>query len=738
MRRPLCAAGLVFITMVSLLTLKNIGNIRDHSELEGKARTMEGRVSVVEHRDYEDYSVTYVYLKLTERNDPFDRGAVIRCACSGDLSLRPKIGARAGIKGRIQAWSRARNPGMFDQFLYRKALGVECGLKDCEILYVSGDHDRYREFLSEIRNYLGLMLDRVFGIRDGSILRAVALGDKSSLDEETRSMYQRNGIIHILAVSGLHISVLGMGLYGALKKLRVPSFFSVLLSVFFMCSYGLMCGSSASAVRAVTMFSIRMGAVLLKRTYDILTALTAAAIMILASSPLYVTQAGFLFSFTAVLSISAMTPVTDEILMVRSFKGFANKIISAFTSGIDVALATLPIHTGFYYSFPIISLLINLIVIPLMTVVMAGAVISMILGSLYLPMAYIAAFPVKIVLRIYYLLCVFGDHLPVSSVITGCPPVYRIVLYYLILSVPFIIKDRCSPAVFVITSLIAVSLLVFRPAAGFSITFVDVGQGDCIYITDGNGLDILVDGGSSTETGPGERIIAPFLKYNGVGSIEYIFVTHLDSDHYNGITELIEMSSKGGPKIDRVLLNCAVLKNGGEKLEAFSSVCRENGVSICPVRAGDSLVSQRDSLEIHCIYPSSDSGDPEEMNEISTVLAVRYGDLTCLLTGDIEGRGETDLTGIIRRNKELQNADILKLAHHGSKNSSSEDFLSVLSPGISVISAGKNNRYGHPAPETLKRLDEWDIPYLCTIDSGAITFRTAPFSVSRFFSVPSK
>ncbi|MCR5303726.1 MAG: DNA internalization-related competence protein ComEC/Rec2 [Lachnospiraceae bacterium] len=750
MRRPLCAAGLVFISVVFLYVMKILPRIPDYSELEGRSFTIAGITDRRESREYDGRPVTYVYVRLNEDVLPFEKGSVLKCVLS-DPEAGPKTGSGIKIKGLVEPFSKARNPGSFDNLLYQRSLGICCSLKNCIILYETEEYDHYREALSMVREYLGMLLDRVFGEDDGSILRAVTLGDKTALDSETKAMYQRNGIIHILAVSGLHISVLGAGLYRMLKKTGLPSAVSVSLAVFFMYSYGQMCGSSASAVRAITMFSIRMGAVLLHRTYDLLTALTAAALMILASSPLYITQAGFLFSFSAVFAVGAVSPVTDDILMLRGIKGRRKKLISAFSSGADIALITLPIHTGFYYSFPVISLVINLIVIPLMTVVMAGAIVSMALGAVFLPLAFLPAFPVKMILRLYEGLCTLGDMMPVNNVITGCPAPFRIVIYYALISIPLIFHRDHSPATFLTTVLAAASLLVFRPCTGFGMTFLDVGQGDCIYITDGRGTDILTDGGSTTEMSPGERIIEPFLKYNGIDELDCVFITHLDADHYNGIMEMIEMSGAGCVKIKQILLNECVVQNGGEKLKELSDLCDSLDIPLRTISKGD-MVNAGD-LTVRCLYPESTrkrqdlkgrsalegtKGSPypsdgnEDMNSLSTVLRVEYRDFTCLLTGDIQDTGEEKLTEIIRSEEGFRDTDILKVAHHGSKNSTPAEFLELTKPAVSIISAGKDNSYGHPHRETLKRLDDAGSLIYSTKEYGAISVTLSNENESAF------
>ena len=256
------------------------------------------------------------------------------------------------------------------------------------------------------------------------------------------------------------------------------------------------------------------------------------------------------------------------------------------------------------------------------------------------------------------------------------------------------------------------------------VTVLDVGQGDCIFIRDREGKKMLVDGGSSDLSSVGTYRIEPFLLSQGVRKLEYVFVTHGDADHINGIQELLQ-NQKQGVEIDALVLPPEEYMD--EKLLHLAEIAKENGTKVLTIYSGEEV-----GTYLKCIAPLTTRknehtrGRMEEVprleagNEASVVLELKDGAFRMLLTGDLEGRGEEQLveSGV------LESCPILKAGHHGSKNSGSEEFLQIVKPRLTLISAGIENRYGHPHEETLERLQEIGSEVLSTQDHGAITLRS--------------
>jgi competence protein ComEC len=248
--------------------------------------------------------------------------------------------------------------------------------------------------------------------------------------------------------------------------------------------------------------------------------------------------------------------------------------------------------------------------------------------------------------------------------------------------------------------------LYFSPMQGFFVTFLDVGQGDCIVIHSPAGHTYMIDGGSTDVSNVGQYRILPYLKSQGISSLDYVMITHFDEDHYNGIEELME---SGYP-----IKNLIVFRNIDAKEEEYQTVkalALKNKTPIILFSKGDKL--QEKNMSFICLFP--EKSYEAEKNQQSLVFWLKYKEFDCLLTGDLEKQGEEDLCRM-----DLPKVELLKVGHHGSKNASSEALLAKIDPLYAVISCGINNRYGHPHADTIKRLKNQGSQIRVTAECGAV------------------
>ncbi len=622
----------------------------------------------------------------------------------------PAMGSVVLMEGKFYAFSHGTNPGQFDGADYYRILGQQGRLMQAECLSESRDHSAFRERLYACRKYLSLLLHACYPEKEASVMGAMLLGERGTLDEEVKNLYQYNGIIHILAVSGLHLSVLGMGLYRLLDRLRVPKLVNIILTIIWMYCYGVMTGMGVSILRAFVMFGIKLCAPLAGRTYDMLTAMTVAALLILVRQPLYITHSGFLFSFGAICGIGLMPEASVHL-------SSKNKFLKALLAGGWVSLATLPVHLCFYYEFPPWSVLLNLIVIPCMGVLLASGVAVMAAAAFLLPLGRLAAFPGIWILAFYERCCGFCMRLPGRRLITGRPTGLQTAAFLVILVLAALFAKRMKRGQFAAAVLLAVAVLTLRLPQGLTITFLDVGQGDCICLEEGR-RRFLIDGGSSDTADVDVYRIVPFLKYRGISRLDAVFVTHPDSDHENGIRGMLENYEENGIEIGMLVLPDVAGESKNETYLTLAALAESRGVPVHLIHAGERMESG--ALSFLCLHPAAGYAN-EDTNAYSTVLYLRCGQFSALFTGDLEGEGEELVTERIKGF--AGHADLLKVAHHGSGNSTFEEFLRAVNPGIAVISAGRDNVYGHPHRETLERLERQGCGIWQTPESGAVTVR---------------
>ena len=266
-------------------------------------------------------------------------------------------------------------------------------------------------------------------------------------------------------------------------------------------------------------------------------------------------------------------------------------------------------------------------------------------------------------------------------------------------------------------ALAAVFMLMLPTKTGMTITFLDVGQGECICIKNGYGRHYLVDGGSSSVSGVGEYRIIPFLKFQGISRLEAVFITHPDEDHCNGIKELIQTGALQGIQIKNLVLPDIAQTAKEEAYLELERLAAKHDIPVAYISRGQKIADNQ--LAITCLHPTH-TYVSQNSNEYSTVLTLTVNNFTTMLTGDIEGEGEQMLTQFLQKEK-TPPITILKVAHHGSKYSTDKEFLEIISPRVALISAGEDNPYGHPHSELIDRLNQTDCQIYQTNQTGAIT-----------------
>ena len=716
----------------------------------------------------------------------------------------PEIGSLVILKGTLKNFQQPTNPGQFNAPFYYQILRISFRLNQAEIQVKSDRFYKIAEGLYQLRRKAGSKVDALLPEQEASVMKTMLLGEKGILDEEIKGLYQRNGIAHILAISGLHISMIGMGLYQLLRRAGLKIKLSAILASMIIVLYGMMTGFAVSAIRAIAMFLLQMLAQILGRTYDRITALAVAAVLVLVEQPLYLFHSGFQFSFLCVLGISLILPVLGN---VRKGK--------KLFEGVALMAVTLPVYLGVFYQIPVYSMFLNFIVLPMMSILMGAGIVMILAAFLCTPLAIPAAWLITGILMVYERIGLFTEKLPHHYWTPGCPAKWQLAVYVAVLIIiaalgrtkrkavlyqkdcihrrggcaKEILQEQnkrirriaCHGGKWISTYgipvgicwgflLLGVVILTWRFRPELQVTFLDVGQGDCIFLQTEDGASYLTDGGSSSVSKVGKYRMIPFLKYQGASQIKAVFVSHADSDHCNGIAELLEQAELEGIRVENLVLTDIADECRSEGYEELVELAGQNGITVQILHEGQQL--QDGELLFQCLHPSK-GYRAEDLNETSMVLLVTYREFSMLLTGDVQGAGEEHLTqelqdwkepgvaqmqDVIRISGEEESMEeesieeqsiederieeqieekrpqnkmganhteteltILKVAHHGSKNSTSEEFLKAANPKIAIISCGKGNRYGHPHEETLERLEKADVPWFCTKDYGAIT-----------------
>ncbi|MDF2610763.1 MAG: putative rane protein [Lachnospiraceae bacterium] len=637
--------------------------------------------------------------------------------CSSTSSY--KIGNILSVSGQISKFKMATNPGQFDELQYNRTRNIDYKINADYILVINTNYSKYYDSVYNLKNKLMDVFYKILNTKDAGIISAMILGEASLLDAEIKELYQQNGISHILAISGLHITIIGLSLYQLLLKIKVPILPATCISIGIIFTYGILTNFSVSTNRSIVMLIVMMMAKLVGRTYDIISALSLSALIILLQTPMQLFNAGFLLSFGAILGIAFIYPIIHELVTIQ------NKILAPIWNGLVMSfciqIMTLPIILFFFYEVPVYSLIVNLIILPMASIIVILAVIAGILGLVFTPLGIFIIGGAHYILYFYEFVCKIAVNLPGNTLLIGRPSWYQIIAYYIIILILLVLNYPRKPVRgYSCKSIILLSFLFIifiKPDnVNFAVTFIDVGQGDGIFMQMPNGKTYLVDGGSTDIRNLGKYRLEPFFKSQGIGVIDYIVVTHTDADHISGLKEII---TEGNIRV-RYLVLPDIMDKDQPYLELLN-LAKSNGIKILYITAGD--VIQEGEVTISCLHPDINF-TTSSSNGYSTVLSIRYKQYDMLLTGDLESDGEEKLTNAFLQMEEYSDYDVLKVAHHGSKNSTPKELLDIIRPEIAVISYGKDNSYGHPHEELLERLRNSGSNIYATAQSGAVHIET--------------
>ncbi len=694
--------------------------------LEGQTIELTGTVSGLGGTtDGDRQTLELTSVTLTAGEEMMGYGDVLAYTDRGEA--RPAPGMRVRVTGKLEMFDRPGNRGEFDLGAYYHGLGLEGRFYGDSLEIVDSRSFLWLETIRRLKAHAAGILGKICTEKDRGIFRAMVLGDKTELSGEIRSLYQRNGIAHILAVSGLHISMIGMGTFSLLRRAGLGPVMAGTGGAAVTVGYGLLAGGaglSASVIRAVMMAVLQMAALCVGRTYDMMTAVCISAVALLLQSPTLLFQAGFQLSFGAVLALGAAEPVVEQWLKAGS------GLQKAMTAAVVIQLATCPLVMYHYFEYPVYGICLNLVVIPLMSWVLLSGILGTVLGTVDIRLGMVAVGTGHYILEFYQWLCEKAQKLPGAVFVTGRPGLWQTGLYgaawilFLSAAAASAKREREEEgqgtgrgwrrglflAVFAAGTL---GLLMVRfPEKGMEVTFLDVGQGDGICIRTGETV-ILVDGGSLDRKNLGDQVLEPFLKSRGITRVDYAVVSHGDQDHVSGLKELLEGNT--GIRISHVILPWLGKEEGGI-YETLELGAQNHGAEVRWMKRGDRL--KAGALEMECLYAGQEGTD--DRNDHSLLLSVTYGTAGILLTGDMSREGEQQWL-LWGEQPEIQ---VLKVAHHGSAGSSGTEFLQRVRPVLAVISCGKKNRYGHPAPETLERLKDLGISWETTEAAGAVTVWT--------------
>jgi len=607
-----------------------------------------------------------------------------------------------------------RNPGQFDYGKYLRWRGVvaQCKIENenqIEVENIQPAFSLENNVFSPFRSVLIKKLEKHFSPSSESFLKALLLGRRESLDKGIIENFQNAGVIHVLAISGLHVG------FVALIFFVVLSFFPIyfkrrnLLLIFLLIFYMFLTGAQPPVVRATFMAILILVSINLERPASIYNSIFAAAFIILLFEPEQIFWVGFQFSFIAVLSIiyfyeklKWLRPKLLQPFKSHKIKFFVDKVIlMPFLVSFSAQIGTLPLTMHYFHKLSLVAFLLNILVIPFIGIIVAMGFLFFLLAFLSPAFAAIYANFLELLINLLVNGIEAAANAPAAFLYIPHFSVLSILLYMTIIILVFNWKKESFRKVGItITALLTFILLVqsITQSRQLNLVIMDVGQGDAAFILTPQKKAILIDTGPSSRfTSSAQNAILPVLNNFNVSHISHLFISHPHLDHMGGtfgLLKYIEIDSAYIPPMQHPY------KWNDSLLTAFADF----SIPSRKLRFGDEVIID-DETRVYVLAPFPEfsnftSNTGHNLNNNSLVLLIRHRENTLLFPGDAEREAEKNLVLWSR----ILKTDFLKIGHHGSKTSTSKDFLTLANPAYSSISVGEGNKFGHPSMMILDRL----------------------------------
>ena len=671
-----------------------------------------------------------------------------------------KFGDKLLLDGNFLMPSTSRNYGGFDYNKYLKQENIIGTIKAQNIeLIEENKANKILSFFNKLSNNLKMKIKKILPQDSSKLVIGILLNDMSNIDEKTKENFNNSNLSHILAVSGTHMTYIILGLSILLNRSigkRKTSIISIIGIIF----YCLLIGFSASVYRATIMGIMMLLSKIIYRKNDLWTDLSFSLLIILIYNPYLISNLGLQFSYLGTIGIILFNKqieifLTKKISNIKRYKYYnrknelkiITKIVQMISVTISANLCIIPIiifnlNTLNIY-FIISNLLVNIIIEPIMII----CFIFLISLFINLQLACFFGFFVTIGIRMLLFISKIGQ-MPFSKIYIQTPKVYVLLIYFIIIIIfnfyyskvilgkqtntskrfknivsylrykIFLVKNKKKNLIKKIMVMfllinIVFFLLIKPQISGLKIYFLDVGQGDSTFIITPKNKTILIDGGGSENStfDVGKKVLIPYLLDRGYTSLDLVIISHFDTDHVGGILSVLDEL-----KVKKVCIAKQYEKT--ENYEKFLKIISKKSIEVQVLTIGD-ILKIEDNLIFEVLFPKETLIKENSINNNSLVMKLVYKDFKMLFTGDIESPAEEKIVSLYKNTGKLE-SDVLKVAHHGSKTSTSQEFLKLVNPKIALIGVGENNLFGHPSKEVIERFEKCKIKVYRTDEYGEI------------------
>lgn len=612
------------------------------------------------------------------------------------------------IKGEYSAPEVARNYKGFDYSQYLKTLNIYGTIKVEESKIIN--KNQLSPILISINNIKEKMIDnanRKMPKRTANLLLGILIGERDNMQEDIIESFRTANLSHILAVSGAHTSYIILGITYLISKSKTPKRIGYIITIINLLIFIIITGASYSVVRACIMAIVVIGAKICYRKENFFTSICISLIIILIQNPFAINDIGLKLSFMGTAGIVIFNKSITNFFIKLKIK---QKIAEALSVTFSAQLMIMPITILNFNTISLTFFISNILASPLLGIIIIFGFISIFISSILNPISKILFLILHIFLELLILVSKVTEKIPGSSILVKTPNILFAIVYYILIlffNYFFVIKQnptrrfhkkiikiitikniknafKVIAVVFLIMLLLTRIVRIINPT--LKIYFIDVGQGDSTLIVTPKNKKILIDGGEGKT-----NVLFQYLLDRRINKIDYIIISHFDSDHCNGLIEIIEKM-----RVENIVMSKQSKES--EEYKKILEIIKQKNIKVSSVKAEDKIIIEK-NLYTKILNPA-EKFEFQDLNNNAIVAKLVYKNFSMLFTGDIEKAEEN----LAKKYKNELKSTILKVAHHGSKTSTSEEFLKYVEPQIALIGVGENNKFGHPNQITIEKL----------------------------------
>lgn len=641
-----------------------------------------------------------------------------------------KYGDLIEVDGKYIIPSKVRNYKGFDYREYLKTKKIYGTIKNSNKsvkVIKENDINIILIISNKVRSYIINTSNKILPEKTSNLLVGILIGDKSGISEDIIENFKISNLSHMLSVSGAHTSYIILGITYILTKSKISKRWICIITILVLILFMFVTNFTVSVTRACFMAILVLGATLLYRKQDFWTSISISLLAILIVNPFSINEVGFQLSYLGTIGIIIFNKNVENFLNRIRINSKISKVLSVI---ISAQIAIMPLMAYRFNTISLTFFISNILASPFLGINIILGFITIFVSLISFNLAKIISILLNLSLEGLIFISDFTAKLPLSSILIKTPYIFSIILFYcfaLILNyIYYIYNSRDNLRLFqkhiiskinkknikVFLSSIIILIILFNSFSYFysfipknlKIYFIDVGQGDsCLIITPQN-KRILIDGGEGNSD-----VLLSYLLDRRIKTIDYILISHFDSDHCNGLIDIIQKLNVKNILISKQAHFCDEYKN-------IANIINSKKIKVVFIKQGDKLnVDSNTKLDI--LYPPEEL-EYDDLNNNSIVAKLTYNKFSILFTGDIE-KSEKNLLDMYK-NKELE-SNIIKISHHGSKTSSSEEFIKAVNPKIALIGVGVSNKFGHPNKEVIERLENINCKIYRTDEMGEIT-----------------